>query len=276
MIAIILAAGYGVRLERDLRALRDSDRETHNRIADNIRGRPKPMVLIDGKPLIEYLVEDIEKINDVERIIIVTNNKYFRQIEEWTLSYNSSKEIKILNDGTNFNADRLGAVGDLLFALGREEVDDDVLLLAGDNLFTFGLREMVEFFREKQSDVLLTYPERDKERVKRSACMKLDDEWRVTYFEEKPENPVSDLICPAVYVFRKDTVKLIKSMDFGIDMKDLIGNIPLMIYKNKQVYALKKEDKARFDLGTVQDYLNAEDYVRRMSEGEGKKIADDN
>lgn len=262
MKAIILAAGYGVRLEEDLAKLNDNDRRLYLGIKGSIEGRAKPMVIISGKPLIEHIVKNLENIREIDQIIIVTNDKFFNQFEEWYINYKSAKEIKILNDGTSINEDRLGAVGDLLFVLDKEKINDDTLVIAGDNLFTFSLKELADFFHSKNSDVLLVYPE-DREKIKRSACVDTDSSGRVVYFEEKPKEPRTNLACPAVHIYKKSTISLIKGMDFSIDIRDLIGNIPKLLYRKIPIYALKKDRKVRFDLGTVSDFISASEYLKK-------------
>lgn len=263
MKAVILAAGYGVRLERELQRIKESDIKDYGEIRGNIEGRSKPMVLIAGKPLIEYIVQSIEKIKEIDRIIIITNNKFFSQFEEWSLGYRSTKEIRLINDGTDINEDRLGSVGDLLLALDREAIDEDILVLAGDNLFAFDLNEMVDLFMQKGSDIIVVYPE-EKERIKRSACVELDRNGRVIGFEEKPQSPKTNLACPAAYIYKRSTVKLIKKIRFGPDIRDLLGNIPLALYKSLPIYALKKGTRIRFDLGTIDDFRAAVKYAENM------------
>lgn len=269
MKAIILAAGYGKRLDEDITNLKNGNKERYEEIKHCIEGKSKATVLVAGKPVIEYITENIEGINGakrIEQIYVVTNNKFFRQINEWRDSHKGhegsegSIPIKLINDNTNSNDERLGAVKDLLLALNKEEIDDDILVVAGDNLIKFDLSELVNYFERKKTSVLVVYKESDREKIRKSACVEIDEHNLVVGFEEKPKEPRSEWICPAIYIFSKDTVKLIKEMRFSEDKKDLIGNIPMMLYNKIFFYAFKKDSKIRFDLGTVKDFEEAERY----------------
>ncbi|MBU0536068.1 MAG: NTP transferase domain-containing protein [Nanoarchaeota archaeon] len=261
MKAIILAAGYGVRLEQDIEALKKEEPEKYERIKPFIESRSKPMIIIAGKPLVQYSVENLER-TGIDQIYIVTNNKYHSQFEEWRNHYHSTIPIKLINDGTSRNEERLGAVNDLLLVLREEDIEDDVLVLAGDNLLKFELKDLIDFFREKQTSVIVVYKEKDNDKIRRSACVQLDENNLVVNFEEKPKEPRSEWICPAIYVYAADTIKLIKEMKFGDDKKDLIGNIPLMLYNKIHIHAFSREEKIRFDLGSISDFEVADNYFR--------------
>ncbi|MCX8147365.1 MAG: sugar phosphate nucleotidyltransferase, partial [Candidatus Woesearchaeota archaeon] len=183
--------------------------------------------------------------------------------DECRNSYKGNAKIRIINDGTNTNEERLGAVNDLLLVLKKEDIDDDLLVVAGDNLFKFEIREMIEFFNEKKANILVAYREEDKEKIKKSACIEIDENSLVVNFEEKPKEPKSSWICPAIYIFTKDTVRLIKEMRIDEKKKDLIGNIPMILYSKIDFYAFKKEKKLRFDLGTINDFDDANEYFAK-------------
>lgn len=263
MKAIILAAGYGVRLEDELKMLKSENPKKYETVRSFIEGKAKPMIAVAGKPVVQHIVENIERSDaDIDGIFIVTNNRYFRQFDEWRKGYKGKIRIKFINDGTNTNETRLGAVNDLLLVLNEEEIDDDVLVVAGDNIFRFELSELVDFFNEKHASVITVYKEGDIERIKKCSCVKFDDDSLVVNFEEKPKKPSSEWLCPPVYIYTADTIKLIKEMKFDKDKKDFIGNIPMLLYSKISIYALAKEEKIRFDLGTVDDFEKADIYFR--------------
>jgi glucose-1-phosphate thymidylyltransferase len=280
MKAVILAAGYGMRLEQDLQKMKEKDNGLYLDIRESIEGRAKPMILLAGKPLIEYIINDIQKIAEIDEIIIITNNKFFNQFNNWLVEYKAerpgksgtendknsraNKDIALIDDGTYLNDDRLGAAGDLIFAINDLDIDDDLLVLAGDNLFKFNLSEIVDFFHKKGTDVTLVYPE-SSERIKRGACVELDKDGKIIYFEEKPEKPRTNLACPAIYIFTKSTIRLIKKLELDFTERDMIGNIPMMLYKKTLFHALKKDNRIRFDLGTVDDFRSAVEYIKGRS-----------
>ncbi|HLC98854.1 MAG TPA: nucleotidyltransferase family protein [Candidatus Nanoarchaeia archaeon] len=261
MKAVILAAGYGTRLEKELADLKESSPKKYSILRPIVEGIAKPMINVAGKPIVQHTVENIER-TDADKIFIVTNNRYHRQFEEWKDSYNSRIPLKLINDRTNTNDERLGAVYDLLLVLKQEAIEDDTLVIAGDNLLKLDLRDLVGFFNEVQTSIVVAYREKDKDRIKRSACVEFDDNHLVISFEEKPKNPRSDWICPAIYLYSADTIKLIKEMKFDHDKRDFIGNIPMLLYSRIHIHAFAREDKIRFDIGTLEELAQAESYFR--------------
>ena len=133
MKAIILAAGYATRLY------------------PLTLNKPKPLLEVAAKPIIEHILFKIEKIKEINNIFIVTNNKFYAKFASWLAVYESKKKIKIINDKTSSNEDRLGAVGDIKFVLEQEKLNDDVMIIAGDNLFEFSLSGPVKIFKEKKN-----------------------------------------------------------------------------------------------------------------------------
>ncbi|MCX6707548.1 MAG: sugar phosphate nucleotidyltransferase [Candidatus Woesearchaeota archaeon] len=262
MEAIILAAGYGMRLDNELKSLKASDPEKHSEIRPFLEGRAKPMIIINGKPVIQYTVENLERAG-ITRIVIVTNNRYFSQFDEWRDSYKGKSLIKLINDGTNTNESRLGSIHDLLLALKKENISDDVIMVAGDNLFKFEIKDMIESFNDVHTSMIAVYPEKDPERIKKSACVEFDESNLVVNFEEKPKKPRSEWICPAIHIYTADTIRLIKEMKFDDSRKDLIGNIPMMLYDRIDIHAFVRKDKIRFDLGTIHDFDNAVEHFSR-------------
>src|SRR3989344_4509975 len=144
MKCIILAAGYAIRL--------------YPLTLD----RPKPLLPIAGKPIIEHILEKINDLDDIDEILIVTNSKFFDNFRNWKRGYSSSKPIKIINDRTKSEEDRLGAIGDLDFVIKHEKIDGNLLVIAGDNLFNFSLKHLHDFFRKKSASVIALYDIKDK------------------------------------------------------------------------------------------------------------------
>lgn len=262
MKAIILAAGYGMRLENELKVLKESDPEKYSEVRLFLEDKAKPMIIIDGKPVIQYTVENLERAG-IKRIFIITNNRYFSQFDEWRNGYKGKSSIKLINDGTNTNETRLGAVHDLLLVLKEEHISDDVIMVAGDNLLKFEINDLIESFNDIQTSMIVVYPEKDPEKIKKSACVEFDENNLVVSFEEKPKKPRSEWICPAIHIYTADTIRLIKEMKFDSSRKDLIGNIPMMLYDKIEIHAFVRKEKIRFDLGTIYDFDSAVEYFRK-------------
>lgn len=171
---------------------------------------PKPLLNVKGKPLLDYIIERVDKIYDVDEIFIVTNDKFYRNFLEWKKNQNFSRSIKVINDMTSSNEDRLGALGDLNFVLENENINDDVLVIAGDNLFDFNLNEFVDFFKTKQKNTIGLHDVKDVNKAKRFGVIAVDKDDKIFSFEEKPENPKSTLISTAIYLYFKDEIGKIR------------------------------------------------------------------
>ena len=168
MIAIVLCGGYGTRLY------------------PLTLNQPKALLPIANKPLLNYIIEKINEVGDIKKIIIVSNNKFFKNFKLWLDKYKDSfeKNIKILNDGTNNNEVRSGGIGDLWFAIEKENIRDDVLIVAGDNLFDFSLKPFINFFKQNNNIVNAVYKLGSKKKAKRFGVVELKSK-QIVSFEEK-------------------------------------------------------------------------------------------
>src|SRR3989338_29617 len=237
---IILAAGYATRLY-PLRLT-----------------RPKPLLDVEGKPIIEYIIERLPR--EADQIYIVVNEKVYADFLRWFDSYVSDfkKKIKFVNDCSEDENDKLGAIGDLNFVLSRESVQGDILVVAGDNLFTDDLGDFYRTAIVKSEPFLAVYDVGDIEWVKRLSSVSVDDSGRVTFFEEKPLNPKSTLVSTALYYYPKEVVPLVKKyLDEG-GSPDQPGRFVEWLYKKKPVYTWRF--KKWYDIGTKETLAAAEEY----------------
>lgn len=167
MKAIVLAAGYATRLY------------------PVTKNQPKPLLEIAGKSILDHIVEKIEKVKLIDEVIIVTNNKFSPHFKEWAKKASYPKKLTIVNDGTTTNENRLGAIGDIQFVIEELNIEDDLMILAGDNLFDFELTDFAQYFYEKGTDCITAYQEESKEQIKRAGVIELDEQKKVLSFEEK-------------------------------------------------------------------------------------------
>lgn len=190
--AILLCAGYATRL--------------HPLTAN----RPKPLLDVGEKPIIDHIVDKIQGIKEIDKIFVVTNDKFYPVLRAWAMDNKAKKKIKVINDGTFKNDDRLGAIGDLNFVMQEEGINDDVLMIAGDNLFGFELRNFLDFFKGQAGSALAFCDLKKKEKVANKFGVGIvDEEKKVIDFEEKPAEPRSTLAATCCYVFsRKDVEKV--------------------------------------------------------------------
>ena len=235
MIAIILAAGYATRLYP---------------LTIN---RPKALLPINQKPILNYIVEQIETIDDINEIIIISNHKFADAFYEWQKDYSSDKKITVLDDGTESEETRLGAIGDILFAIEKSNIDEEILVTAGDNFFTYSLTDYYDFYREKDRDCVCVKRFEDINLLKRFGVAVLDENMRVLDIEEKPQNPRSNVGVYATYMYKKDTVPMFrKYIDEG-NKPDAPGYFLEWLYKRKEVYAFQFDGEC-YDIGTPESY----------------------
>lgn len=234
MKCILLCAGYATRMYP---------------LTENF---PKPLLDIKGLPLIDYLIEDLDSKNLINEYIIVSNHKFINYFNEWKNNHKNSN-IKILDDGSISNETRLGAVKDIWFAIEQDNIDDDILVLAGDNLLDFSLEGFIKFSNEKKSNAVMRYYEEDITRLQRTGVAVIDENEMIVEMTEKPKEPKSNWAIPPFYIFKKEFLKEIKN---GIDSgckTDAPGGFIEWFCKRNKVYAYKMPGK-RIDIGNLDDY----------------------
>ena len=235
MKAILLGAGYATRLY------------------PLTKDRAKPLLEVAGKTITDHIVEKIIEVPEIDEIIIVTNNKFANQFEEWVEQANYDIKFTVVNDGTLTNETRLGAIGDIQFVIDQLNVEDDLLILAGDNLFEFSLAEFVNFAKNHDSDALAMYYEANLDQLKRNGTADFDKNQTVIDFIEKPEKPTYHHCVPTFYVLKESTLPLIQEyLDEG-NKPDAPGNfIPYLIQRNVVKAFVFEGD--RYDIGTIDSY----------------------
>ena len=236
MKAIMLVAGYATRLYP---------------LTENM---PKGLLTLNGKTLIDYTFEKLEKIQEVEEAILVSNHKFFAQFDEWAKNYNGRIKITVLDDNTTSNEDRLGAIGDLQFAIDKFAIDEDIIVLVSDNYFTYELTELYDFYKEKNADCMLGCEFEDLEYLgKNFAVATIDEKQKVTSLVEKPGIAPSNIGVWATYIYTRDSVKLIKKYLEEGNNKDAPGHFPAWLHKIKDVYLYMFEGEC-YDIGTLKVY----------------------
>ena len=232
MKAIILCAGYATRMFP---------------ITENF---PKALLELGGKPIIDYIVDEIRTlpIENID-IYVVTNERYYPHFLEWSKKRNN---ITVINDGTTTNDNRLGAIGDIRFTISKAAINEDVLIMAGDNFLRYPLREQYESFLEK-GDTVAAMRISDKEAIKAFAVAQTDSEGYITDLTEKPEEPKSDLAVFASYFYKKETLPLFEEYWNNGEAKDAPGYFLQWLHKRRPVYAYAINGEC-FDIGTIPIY----------------------
>jgi len=237
MTGIILAAGYGTRMRS---------------VSATV---PKPLLPVGDRTVIDYLLDHLAGIPGLGRLVLVTNALSHDRFVAWAHT-RSPQPIEIINDGTRSNDERLGAIGDLRFALRQARVEDDILVAGADNIFRFEVRLLVEFFAERQADVIAVVRETDPARLARTSTLRLDADARVIDFVEKASEPISDLIGPPLYVFRRDTLPLIDEYLAGGNSPDAPGHFIAWLHRRRPVYG-RLMPAGRHDIGSPETYEEA-------------------
>ncbi|MBS3139751.1 nucleotidyltransferase family protein [Candidatus Woesearchaeota archaeon] len=204
MKAIILAAGYATRLY------------------PLTKDKAKPLLEVGGKKIIDHILDKIYQIKEAAEIYVVTNDKFYLDFLNWSRDKKDSN-LLVLNDGTKANEDRLGAIGDIYRVIKERKIDDHLLVIAGDNLFEFSIRNFVDFFKQKKSSIVALRGLKDKNKVKGKFGVALLKNDRIIDFQEKPEEPKSSLASTACYLFHKEDLGFIKELaESGSDLSGLI------------------------------------------------------
>ena len=235
---IVIAAGYATRL------------------GELTKNYPKPLLKIGSNTILGRMLDDIDRIPEIDEHIIITNHKFAGIFADWATSYPSSKKITIVDDGTETNETRLGAVCDLLFAMEKLKIDDDMLVVAADNLLFFSFSEFVEFAKQKGTSCIMCHEQPSIEKLQRTGVVELDSEMKVLGMEEKPQVPKSHWAVPPFYIYLKKDLELVRhSVENGCG-KDAPGNLAHYMVEHTTMHAWPMS-AGRFDIGSLDTYYEA-------------------
>ncbi len=246
MKTIVIAAGYATRL------------------GELTRNFPKPLLKIGNNTILGRMLDDIDPIPDITEHIIVTNHKFAPIFNQWAAEQHYTKPITIIDDGTETNDTRLGAVCDLLFAMKQQGIDDDMLVVAADNLLFFSFQEFVDFAKEKQTSCIMCHEQTSIEKLQRTGVVELDADMKVLGMEEKPQVPKSHWAVPPFYIYRKTDLELVRhSVENGCG-KDAPGNLAHYMVEHTTMHAWPMS-AGRFDIGSLDTYYEAVEKYSNVS-----------
>jgi glucose-1-phosphate thymidylyltransferase len=250
MKAIILAAGYATRLRP---------------LTDTVA---KPLLPVGGRPMLDWIVEKVDAVPDVDEVHVVTNTRYAESFRAWAAG---RPGVVVHDDGTSTNDDRLGAIGDTAFVLERAGIDDDILVVAGDNLFEFEIADYVAWWRGKGvASAVTLYDVGDRELVKLYSAVEVDEDERLVSFVEKPADPATTLVATATYLYHRAHLPLIDKYLAEGNAPDQPGNLIAWLYPRAPVYGYRFGG-GWYDVGDAAQLLEADN---RMRERAGLPVRD--
>ncbi|MCH5332151.1 MAG: NTP transferase domain-containing protein [Alistipes sp.] len=235
---IVVAAGYATRL------------------GELTKNFPKPLLKIGENTILGRMLDDIDTIDDIDEHIIITNHRFAPIFGQWASEQHYAKPITIIDDGTATNETRLGAVCDLLLAMERLNIDDDILVVAADNLLFFSFAEFVDFAKQKGTSCIMCHEQSDIDKLRRTGVVELDDDKRVLGMEEKPAEPKSRWAVPPFYIYRREDLELVRHAVENGCGKDAPGNLAHYMVSRTSMHAWPMS-AGRFDIGSIDTYNEA-------------------
>ena len=238
MKCLILAAGYATRLYP---------------LTENF---PKPLLKVQDKTILDWLVDDIDEAGLVDEYVVISNHKFAHHFEQWAAT--KSQKVTVVDDGTSTNETRLGAVCDIQFAIRQLQLSGDMLVIAGDNVLDFSLTRFVRYAHQKQTSGVMRFYEADEQRLTKCGVLQVDDTDRILSMEEKPAQPKSHWICPPFYYYTAaDAARIPEAIQGGCGT-DAPGSFIAWLCQQTAVHAMEMPGK-RYDIGNLQTYQQVQD-----------------
>ena len=233
MKCLILAAGYATRLYP---------------LTENF---PKPLLTVGDKTILDWLIDDIDTLALVDEYVVISNHKFAHHFTEWAKA--KSQKITVVDDGTSTNEMRLGAVCDIQFAIDKLNIDDDMLVIAGDNVLDFSLTKFISYAKAKNTSAIMRYFEPEKKKLLKSGVVSVDENDLVTEMTEKSPEPKSNWCCPPFYYYTKEDAGLVKEGIAAGCGTDAPGSYIAWLCTKRRVHAMQMPGK-RYDIGNLESY----------------------
>ena len=233
MKCLILAAGYATRLYP---------------LTENF---PKPLLQVGEKTILDWLVDDIDTAGMVDEYVVISNHKYAHHFDAWAKT--KAMKVTVVDDGTDSNENRLGAVKDIQFAIERLGLDDDLLVIAGDNVLDFSLTKFLAYIREKGTSCIMRYYEPSEQKLTKCGVVQVDGNEKILGMEEKPARPKSHWCCPPFYYYTRQDARLVgKGIEAGCGT-DAPGSYIAWLCTQTTVHAMEMPG-SRYDVGNLESY----------------------
>ncbi len=241
MKCLILAAGYATRLYP---------------LTENY---PKPLLKVGEKTILDWLIDDIDGAGLVDEYIVISNHKFACHFNDWAMT--KAQKITVVDDGTESNETRLGAVKDIQFAIDALSLDDDMLVIAGDNVLDFSLTKFIRYAKNKGTSCIMRYYEGEKKKLQKCGVVTIDENDLILAMEEKPEEPKSNWCCPPFYYYTGEDARLVeKGINSGCGT-DAPGSYIAWLCTETRVHAMEMPGK-RYDIGNLESYAKVQEEYR--------------
>lgn len=233
MKCLILAAGYATRLYP---------------LTENF---PKPLLKVGDKTILDWLIDDIDTLGSVDEYVVISNHKFAHHFDEWAKT--KSQKITVVDDGTSTNETRLGAVRDIQFAIDKLDLDDDMLVIAGDNVLDFSLTKFISYAEGKKASCIMRYFEPDDKKLLKCGVVTIDESDKILNMTEKSPNPATHWCTPPFYFYSREDAKKIESAIADGCGVDAPGSYIAWLCKQTEVFAMEMPGK-RYDIGNLESY----------------------
>ena len=233
MKCLILAAGYATRLYP---------------LTENF---PKPLLEVKGKTILDWLIDDIDTLGAVDEYVVISNHKFAHHFDKWAAE--KTQKVTVVDDGTSTNETRLGAVKDIQYAIDKLKLDDDMLVIAGDNLLDFSLTEFIKYAKAKKSSCIMRYYEASEQKLLKCGVVTIDENDKILEMTEKSPTPATHWCTPPFYFYTREDAKLVRTgIEAGCGV-DAPGSYIAWLYKQVDVYAMEMLGN-RYDIGNLESY----------------------
>lgn len=237
MKCLILAAGYATRLYP---------------LTENF---PKPLLPVQDKPILDWLIDDMDTLGEIDEYVVISNHKFAHHFDTWAKT--KTQKVTVVDDGTSSNETRLGAVKDIQYAIEKLGLDDDMLVIAGDNLLDFSLTKFIQYAKEKNTSCIMRFYEPSEKKLVKCGVVTIDENDKILEMTEKSPTPATHWCCPPFYYYTREDAKLVqKGIDSGCGV-DAPGSYIAWLCKQTTVHAMEMPGK-RYDIGNLESYENVQ------------------
>ena len=237
MKCLILAAGYATRLYP---------------LTENF---PKPLLPVQEKPILDWLIDDMDTLGEIDEYVVISNHKFAHHFDAWAKT--KTQKVTVVDDGTSSNETRLGAVKDIQYAIDKLALDDDMLVIAGDNLLDFSLTKFIQYAKEKNTSCIMRFYEPSEKKLVKCGVVTINENDKILEMTEKSPTPATHWCCPPFYYYTKEDAKLVqKGIDSGCGV-DAPGSYIAWLCKQTTVHAMEMPGK-RYDIGNLESYENVQ------------------